>query len=101
MFLTSAAMTRRNGEKERRQRAGERVRTVDNDVGNVVLYQLSYARFNQYGALYPVPSVLQDGGQGTFRIVACLKFQSRSLCSTPAFVFQPCNTGTEKFTHIL
>ncbi len=26
------------------KRAGERVRTVDNDVGNVVLYQLSYAR---------------------------------------------------------
>ena len=25
-------------------KAGERVRTVDNDVGNVVLYQLSYAR---------------------------------------------------------
>jgi hypothetical protein len=25
-------------------RAGEGVRTLDNDVGNVVLYQLSYAR---------------------------------------------------------
>ena len=25
-------------------KAGEEVRTLDNDVGNVVLYQLSYAR---------------------------------------------------------
>ena len=27
-----------------RKKAGEEVRTLDNDVGNVVLYQLSYAR---------------------------------------------------------
>ena len=57
---------RRNDRTQRwigeEQRAGERVRTVDNDVGNVVLYQLSYARFNQSGALYTVPPVLQDGG---------------------------------------
>ena len=30
------------------ERAGERVRTVDNDVGNVVLYQLSYARIGEW-----------------------------------------------------
>ena len=28
------------------KRAGDGVRTHDNDVGNVVLYQLSYTRFN-------------------------------------------------------
>lgn len=31
-------------DKEERERAGDRVRTDDNNVGNVVLYQLSYAR---------------------------------------------------------
>ena len=34
----------RNGTGKHNEIAGERVRTVDNDVGNVVLYQLSYAR---------------------------------------------------------
>ena len=45
------------------QRAGERVRTVDNDVGNVVLYQLSYARIDKSVALYPAKTILQDGGK--------------------------------------
>ena len=52
------------------QRAGERVRTVDNDVGNVVLYQLSYARINQSVALYSVPYILQDGGKNRLRCVS-------------------------------
>ena len=48
---------------ESKRKAGERVRTVDNDVGNVVLYQLSYARVNRSGSLYSVPHILQDGGK--------------------------------------
>ena len=51
---------------ESKKRAGERVRTVDNDVGNVVLYQLSYARVNRSVALYSVPHILQDGGKWAF-----------------------------------
>ena len=47
---------------EIKRRAGERVRTVDNDVGNVVLYELSYARIGYMGLLYIAIPVWQDGG---------------------------------------
>ena len=43
----------RRGE-ETCQGAGDGIRTHDNDVGNVVLYQLSYTRFNLH--------ILNDGG---------------------------------------
>ena len=59
---------------ESQQRAGERVRTVDNDVGNVVLYQLSYARVNRSVTLYSVPHILQEGekiGLGAFSLGTC------------------------------
>ena len=51
----------RNGTGKHNEIAGERVRTVDNDVGNVVLYQLSYARIGHFWSLYSNPSNLQDG----------------------------------------
>ena len=62
----------RNDSVEVKQRAGERVRTVDNDVGNVVLYQLSYARIDYLEALYSILSVLQDGaGKHSCRDTPC------------------------------
>ena len=46
-----------SGSSEAEQRAGDGIRTHDNDVGNVVLYQLSYTRFfslSSASASYPV-----------------------------------------------
>ena len=39
------------------QRAGDGTRTHDNDVGNVVLYQLSYTRGKQVRALWRIPKL--------------------------------------------
>jgi hypothetical protein len=38
------------------KRAGDRIRTDDNNVGNVVLYQLSYTRTHYQNAAEPAPS---------------------------------------------
>ena len=43
-FLMRFAFARRPLKTATKVRAGERIRTVDNNVGNVVLYQLSYTR---------------------------------------------------------
>ena len=49
-----------------RKKAGEGVRTLDNDVGNVVLCQLSYARTVNKGELYAPFRVLQVQGTKIF-----------------------------------
>ena len=41
-MFTKPSVRRHNSMKQ--ERAGDRVRTDDNNVGNVVLYQLSYTR---------------------------------------------------------
>ena len=39
------------GASQKKKRAGDGIRTHDNDVGNVVLYQLSYTRPEQFGII--------------------------------------------------
>ena len=48
---------KRSRQKENLQRAGEGVRTLDNNIGNVVLCQLSYARKNRPTKNEPLLSV--------------------------------------------
>ncbi len=42
--MTTISLTEQSPRSERKNGAGDGIRTHDNDVGNVVLYQLSYTR---------------------------------------------------------
>src|SRR5437016_2265043 len=70
----------------RKKKAGDGIRTHDNDVGNVVLYQLSYTRMFGSPCKPPIkrPPLLRTNG-----CHACLGSQSGSYHGTAICYAQP------------
>ena len=71
------------------ERAGDGIRTHDNDVGNVVLYQLSYTRLHQApGAATEPPRRLMAStvaclGKPEYRIIDLTQRLARAIGALP------------------